>query len=379
VRPVTCYPNRLPVGNLVGMSMVDRVPAAFQAGVVRTLFSLPPQVRRALAGRPTRVDGQTLDTDIQLLLRLMNLQGYELAGGTPERARAAMDRGTVATGRVQDHVPSRDLRIPGDGGEIPARLYTPDGLPAGSPLVVFYHGGGWVLGGLDSHDGICRFLAERASTRVLAVDYRLAPEHPFPAAVDDSVAAFRYAVANAVELGIDPDAIAVSGDSAGGNLAAAVCHVTARDRTTRPAFALLFYPAVDASTRRRSREVFGNGFLLTDAGMDWFHDYYAPEAKDAEDPRLSVLLSDHLADFPPTYITVGGFDPLRDEDEVFGTRLAEAGVPVVVRLHPDLIHGFTNFIGVIPRAREATAEAVGALATGLALTTAARANESEAV
>jgi acetyl esterase len=226
---------------------------------------------------------------------------------------------------------------------------------------------------LDTHDNVCRFLAAHTDAQVISVDYRLAPEHRFPAAAIDAVAAFRYAVANAVELGTDPGLVAVSGDSAGGNLAAVVCHVTAAERTTRPAFALLFYPGVDASVRRPSRDTYGEGFFLTDDAMTWFLDHYVPDSADRADPRLSVLLSDHLADFPPTYLTVGGYDPLRDEVVALGAALAKAGVPVVTRLHPDLIHGFDSFLGLLPRAREATAEAVGALRVGLAVAAARQA------
>lgn len=353
------------------MSMMDRVPPAAQAGVVRTLFALPKPIRRAIAGHAVRIDGQTLDLDVQLLLKLMALQGFALTAGSPQQARAAMRKGSAVGDVTTRAVQTRDVTIPGDPA-IRARLYTPKGLAAGSPLVVFYHGGGWVIGDLDTHEGTCGYLAEQAGVRVLSVDYRLAPEHRFPAAVDDAVAAFRHAVAHADELGADPDAVAVAGDSAGGNLAASVCHVTARDGTPRPVFALLFYPGVDASVRRASRDLFANGFLLTDGDMDWFLDHYAPEQESRTDPRLSVLLSEHLADFPPTYITVGGFDPLRDEAEALHARLAEAGVPVVLKLHPDLIHGFTAFLGVLPRAREATAEAVGALATGLSIAVAGK-------
>ena len=353
------------------MSMLDRVPTAVQAVLVRTLFSLPRPVRSALAGRPVRIDGQTLDPDVQLLLKLMALQGFSLTAADPAYARAMMIRGSAITDLTGGSVRTRDLRIPGEPA-IGARLYTPAGLAEGSPLVVFYHGGGWVIGNLDTHEGTCRYLAEQAGVRVLSVDYRLAPEHRFPAGVDDSVAAFRYAVAHADELGANPDAIAVAGDSAGGNLAAAVCHVTALEGTPRPVFALLLYPGVDASTRRASREMFADGFLLTDADMDWFRDHYAPEPESWTDPRLSVLLSEHLADFPPTYISIGGFDPLRDEAVAFHARLVEAGVPVVLRLHPDLIHGFAAFLGVLPKAREAMAEAVGALATGLSIAVAGK-------
>jgi acetyl esterase len=357
--------------------IADRVPASVQAATVRALFGLPAPVRRLLAGRPVRQDGQRLESDTQLLLRLMKLEGLTLAGGEPARARAVMEQGApLANGPMITGVQARDLRIPGDDGPIPARIYTPEGLADGSPMLVFYHGGGWVIGSVATHDNTCRFLAAGAGVRVLSVDYRLAPEHPFPAAVTDSVTAFRYAVAHAAEWGADPGAIAVGGDSAGGNLAAVVCHVTAEERTTRPAFALLFYPGVDASAHRPSKDLFGKGYYLTAADMDWFLDRYVPDTATRTDPRFSVLRSTHLADFPPTYLTVGGFDPLRDEVEEFGALLAAAGVPVVVRRHPGLIHGFANYLGIIAAAREATSEAVGALRTGLAINGTTRSNTS---
>lgn len=348
--------------------MTDRVPASARAAMVRGVFGLPAPVRRLLAGRPVHRDGQRLETDTQLLLRLMKLEGLTLTGGEPAQARAVMEDGApIANGRTITGVRTRDLRIPGPDGDIPARLYTPDGLADGSPMLVFYHGGGWVIGSIGTHDNTCRFLAVGAGVRVLSVDYRLAPEHLFPAAVTDSVAAFRYAVEHAADLGADSNAIAVGGDSAGGNLAAVVCHVTAEEKTTRPAFALLFYPGTDSVTRRPSRDLFGQDYYLTGDDMDWFLDHYLPDEATKHDPRFSVLRSEHLADFPPTYLTVGGFDPLRDEVEELGARLASAGVPVVVRRHPGLIHGFANYLGIIAAAREATAEAVGALRTGLAI------------
>ena len=349
-------------------SIVDRIPPAWQVRTVRALYSLPPSARRLLAGKPVTVNGQRLDPDTQLMLKLSNAQGNRLTGPTPAEARVRLEQGSALAGGPPDpSVSTRDVRIPGPAGTIDARLYTPDGLAEGSGLVVYYHGGGWVIGSIASHDSACRFLAAQGGVRVLAPNYRLAPEHPFPAAVDDSVATFRYAVAHARELGADAGLVAVSGDSAGGNLAAVVCHVTAAEGTERPAFALLFYPAADASTRRPSRDTYGDGYFLTDGDMDWFRDHYAPDPAQHSDPRLSVLLSGHLAGFPPTYLTVGGFDPLLDEVVALGDALAGAGVPVVTRVQPDLIHGFASFLGMLPRAREATAEAVGALRTGLAV------------
>jgi acetyl esterase len=346
-------------------SFVNRVPATWQAGFVRALYQSPRPLRRAIAGAPVSIDGQRLDLDTQLLLRLSSLEGVSLSGPTPDAAREALERGSgLAGGQVGGAMETREVRI---SDAVRGRLYTPVGLAAGSGLLVYYHGGGWVIGSLATHDATCRFLAAEGGVRVLSVDYRLAPEHPFPTAVDDAVAAYRYATGHAEEWGADPGLVAVSGDSAGGNLAAVVCHAAAADGFPRPAFALLFYPAVDATTRRPSRDLFADGFFLTDADIVWFRDHYVSDPARYADPRLSVLLSPHLAAFPPTYLTVGGFDPLRDEVVDFGAALAKAGVPVVVRRHPDLIHGFNGFLGLVPRAREATAEAVGALRTGLAL------------
>jgi acetyl esterase len=344
-----------------------RIPVRVQATMARALFALPTTLRRRLAGRPVRRDGQTLDPDVQLLLRLLTAQGTALTDDEPADARREMDEAApIAAGPIIEHIRTRELAMPTDGDPLPARLYTPAGLADGSGLLVFYHGGGWTIGSLASHDNTCRFLAREAGVRVLSVDYRLAPEHRFPAAVDDAVTAFRYAVDHAAELGANPDAIAVGGDSAGGNLSAAVCHVTAAEGTTRPAYALLFYPATDAAHRHPSRDLFGSDFFLTDDDINWFLNHYEPDVTARADPRLSVLRSDQLANFPPTYVTVGGFDPLRDESEALGARLAEAGVPVITRRHADLIHGFANFIGLIPRAREATGDAARALGTGLA-------------
>lgn len=345
------------------------IPLAVQALVLRAAFGMPERVRRLIAGPPVRLDGQELALDAQLLLRLQRLAGADgLAADTPARARAMMALSTplIAGPRVEP-VRARDLAIPGDGGPIPARLYQPEGLAEGSPLLVYYHGGGFVIGDLDTHDNLCRFLARHAEVRVLAVDYRCAPEHPFPAAPEDSLNAYRYAVGHAAELGADPARIALGGDSAGGNLAAVTAHAAARYGEPRPAFLLLFYPAVDASRRRRSRELFGNGFLLTDADMDWFMDHYCPDTSQRADPRLSILLADDLGGLPPTYLAMSGFDPLRDENEEFVRRLTESGVSVVVRRHDDLIHGYASMLGVGRRFREAVFEAVGALRTGLAL------------
>jgi acetyl esterase len=338
----------------------------FQAAGAQFAFAMPRAVRRLIAGRPLRLDGQELALDAQLLLRLQQIAGTHLVTGTVEQARAELlDSRHLVSGKPLEPVSTREIAIPGEDGDVPATLYTPTGLPEPSGLLVFYHGGGWVLGTRASHDTTARFLAVHAGVRVLSVEYRLAPEHPFPAATADALAAFDYAHAKAGELGADPTRIAVGGDSAGGNLAAVTAQITTRRGGPAPKFQLLFYPATDFSTRRRSRDLFGVGLFLTDADMNWFQGHYVPEGTDLTDPRLSPLLAEDLSGLPPAYIATAGFDPLRDEGEAYAKRLQEAGVPTALSRQPDLVHGYVSFLGVGRRFREATMEAAGALRLGL--------------
>ena len=332
--------------------------------MLQAVFALPTPVRRLLAGAPVRLDGQTLDLDAQLLLKIQRLSGLELHGDNVRQARASIGNGReLVGGPVIEPVTTKDLLLPND---IPARLYRPGELPEGSPMLVFFHGGGFVIGDIDSHDQLCRFLARNAGVRVLSVGYRLAPEDPFPAAVDDCLTAFKWAAAEATSLGADPKLIALGGDSAGGNLAA-VTALQVAGGNPRPVFLLLLYPTVDATVRRRSRELFANGFFLTDAGMDWFMERYVPDPAIRTDPRVSPLLAEDLSGLPPTYIATAGYDPLRDEGELFARRIAEAGVPVVLRRHEGLFHGFASMTGLGHSFKEATLEAASALRTGLAI------------
>jgi acetyl esterase len=346
--------------------MANSLQSHVEAAVAQVVFGLPRPLRRLIAGKPIRLDGQELALDAQLLLRLQQVGKVTLAQDTPELARKMLaDSNHLASGKPIGPVATRELVIPDKNGDIPATLYTPQGLPEHSGLLVYYHGGGWVIGTRASHDNAARFFARYAGVRVLSIEYRLAPEHPFPAAADDAVAAFDYAYAKAYDLGADPARIAVGGDSAGGNLAAVAAQVTTRRGGPAPAFQLLLYPGVDASVRRRSRELFGSGFFLTDTDMTWFVDHYAPTGVDRTDPRLSPLLAEDFSGLPPAYLATAGFDPLRDEGEAYGEKLREAGVPVALSRQADLIHGYVNFLGIGSRFREATAEAAGALRLGL--------------
>ncbi|MFI9381129.1 alpha/beta hydrolase [Kutzneria sp. NPDC052558] len=345
-------------------SLAQSVPLHWQAKMLRALFALPTPVRRLLAGTPVRLDGQLLDVDAQLLLKMQKMTGTELHGTSVRQARASIRGGReLVGGPTIEPVTTKDLLLPND---IPARLYRPGELPDGSPLLVFFHGGGFVIGDIDSHDQLCRFLARNAGVRVLSVGYRLAPEDPFPAAVEDCLTAFKWAAAEATALGADPKLIALGGDSAGGNLAV-VTALQVASGSARPVFLLLLYPTVDATTRRRSRELFAEGFFLTDAGMDWFMERYVPDPDVRPDPRVSPLLAEDLSGLPPTYLATAGFDPLRDEGELFARRVAEAGVPVVLRRHEGLIHGFASMTGLGHGFKEATLEAASALRTGLAI------------
>jgi acetyl esterase len=349
--------------------LIECIPLPVQAAVARTVLALPDRAQRLLAGDPIRIDGQELATEVRLMLRIA---GTRLERGSIARGRNQLRRVTrLVGGPPIGPVRTTELSIPSPAGGIGARLYRPvprqlTTAATPSPLLVFYHGGGWVEGDLDTHDNVCRFFAVYADVAVLAVDYRRAPEYPFPAAVNDALVAFRYVVAESSSLDVDPDAIAVGGDSAGANLAAAVGLLAATDQVP-PSFLLMLYPPTDVTSRRRSRDLFGDGFLLTDPRINFFRDQYLPDRTDRSDPRASPLLASDLSRLPPTYVATAGFDPLRDEGEAFAHKLAESGVPVILRRFTGLCHGFANVLGVGRRSREAMHEIAGALNAGLTL------------
>lgn len=337
---------------MIDLSVRERA----EAEIARGLMALPPALQRRLIGAPTEIDGQRLATDTQLLIRLRDLNPRPSYDELPVAdARRELDHQAVGVaGRPWRVADVRGL----EAGGRPARLYVP--VVDRGALLVYLHGGGWVLGGLDSHDQTCRFLAREANMRVLSVDYRLAPEHPFPAAVEDAMAAFEWTVASAGELGVDPGRVAVGGDSAGGNLAAVVSQLAER----KPAMQLLIYPVCDLSEKRESFRLFGDGFFLTERGMDWYNGHYLADPGDARDPRASPLLAEDLDGTPRTYMTIAGFDPLRDEALAYGRRLQEAGAEVELVVHRGLIHGFANMTRLgrsAPAAMQAAAEALRAI------------------
>jgi len=348
---------------------LPRLSPRIEHRVLRVACGLPAGVQRTIFGSPPRIDGQELSPQMQALLRMAALAGDRsfTEAHSPVRARAENAAGAAAVAgppRSLERVDSLD--IPGLEGPLPSRLYVPHGAaPAPRPLLVYFHGGGWVIGDLDTHDGPCRFLAAETGFAVLSVGYRLAPEYPFPAPLEDAFAAYRWAVEQARELDADPKRIAVAGDSAGGNLAAALCLLARDGGWPSPALQALIYPVTDAVGDQRSRELFADGFLLTRADMDWFEGHYLPPGTAEDDPRVSVLRAPDLAGLPPAFLITAGFDPLRDEGEAYAARLREAGVRVALRRHPGLIHGFANMTVVSSDARAAMHELVGALRLAL--------------
>jgi acetyl esterase len=253
-----------------------------------------------------------------------------------------------------------DRTIPGPAGPIPVRVYTPAGR-APFPLLTYFHGGGWVLGDLDTHDAVCRQLAAAAEAVVVSVDYRLAPEHKYPAAADDCYAAVTWAAANAAALGIDASRIAIAGDSAGGNLTCVVA-MMARDKGG-PAlrFQLPVYPVTNHAFDTPSYRDNAAGYLLEKDAMVWFWDHYLPSPAHGHEPYASPLRATDFRGLPPALVITAEFDPLRDEGEAYGRRLAEADVPVRVRRYDGMIHGFFGMSAIMDQAKAAVAESAAAL------------------
>lgn len=251
-----------------------------------------------------------------------------------------------------------DRNIPGPGGTLPLRIYTPQG-DGPFPILVYFHGGGWVLSNLETHDMLCRKLTNRAHCIVISVDYRLAPEHKFPAAVEDSYAATNWAAEHAHELNGDPTRLAVGGDSAGGNLSAVTTLLAREQGGPAISFQFLIYPATDhypASAQRKSFIENGEGYFLTNEGMRHFLDHYLESPEQSSDPRFAPLQAKDLSGLPPALVVTAEYDPLRDEGELYAERLQKAGVPVTLRRYDGMIHGFFTMAGVIDQSNKAIDE-----------------------
>ena len=353
-----------------GSSVVERLQARTLAGVL----ALPASVRRCLTGPPARADGDPLALDVHTALWLMRVTREPAAEGLPlAEGRLRLARQIRALAGDEPIGEVRRLTVAGADGPLPARLYVPtvdsgsttDSAPG--PLCVYFHGGGFLFGDLDTHEQTCRFLAEQAGCRVLSVDYRLAPERKHPTQSLDCAAAYRWVVRHAADLGADPARLAVGGDSAGGFLAAATA-ITAAQEGLPCAFQLLIYPLSDSRGGTRSRDLFGEGYILTTQFMDLAEQAWLEPGQDLADPAISLVLRDFSGDLPadlaPAYVATAGFDPLRDEGEAYARLLAGAGVEVLTQRFGDQIHGFVNTIGV-PSSRRATHHVAAALEAGL--------------
>ncbi len=279
----------------------------------------------------------------------------------PEVIRQAIAMQLEATAEEKEPVAKvEDRTIPGLAGEIPVRIYTPEGSGP-FPVLVFFHGGGWVICNLDTHDGSCRNLAKGAGCVVVSVDYRLAPEHKFPAAVEDCYAATKWVAEHAAEINGDPGRIAIGGDSAGGNLTAVVAQLARDQGGPRLVFQLMIYPATQFGAQTTSMKENSEGYFLTKADMDWFEGHYLNSKEDRLNPLASPMLAKDLSGLPPALIITAEYDPLRDEGEQYGQKLREAGVLVTISRYDGMIHGFFGMTGIIDKAHDAVAEASQAL------------------
>lgn len=314
----------------------------------------------------------SLDPDCKKVHELYALAGRPpLETLTPAEAREGYLRGSALLGPDPAEVGHvRNLAAPGPAGEIPLRLYRPKGASPGTalPAMVFFHGGGWVIGDLDTHDRLCRQLCNDAGIAIIAVHYRLAPEHPFPASVEDAFAATQWIAAQARDLGVDPTRLAVGGDSAGGNLSAIVA-LMARD-ANGPALRLqvLVYPAVDFRMSSKSFETRGDVLPLTRQAVQWFRDHYLGKSPGdrVDDWRASPIRAESLKGLPPAYVITAGYDVLCDEGQAYAEALESAGVAVERAHFPGMIHGFITMGRFVGAANTAIAGCAAALRRALA-------------
>jgi acetyl esterase len=318
-----------------------------ESSLLKLVLNLPPRVQRLLVRRPVVVDGLRLAPELQLLLSLQKLARIPGAETLPvAEAREELKRQQQLVGGRQPVGALRDLQVDGAEGPLRARLYIPtERLGADpAPTMLFIHGGGWMYGDLESHDPTCRFLAERSGVQVLAIDYRLSPEHKFPAAVEDCQAAYRWLVDHADEVNADPTRLAIGGDSAGGSLSASTA-VWAAEKGLPMAFQLLIYPGADFVDHSESRRLFAKGFVLTDVFMDAAEEaYFAPDADKAHPDASALRRTEFPEGLAPAHVVTAGFDPLRDEGEAYARHLAENGVQVDSKRYPSMIHGFVHMV-----------------------------------
>ncbi|HEX5378496.1 MAG TPA: alpha/beta hydrolase [Phenylobacterium sp.] len=340
--------------------------ASTQRLILKTLLSLPSPVLRLLSGGGTVYrGGRTLDPRLQFMAA-QAAGATPMTAQTPDEARRASALGLAAmTAPLEPGVTTESLVIPGPGGEIPGRVYRPVRQDPDMPVLVYAHMGGGVIGDLDTCEAFCGILAAIVRCPVLSVDYRLAPEHRYPAGLEDVLAAYRWAREHAARFGAPQGKAAIGGDSMGGNFAAIVAQEMRRAGEPQPALQLLIYPCVDVASETASMTTYADAFPLSRATMDWFMGHYMRAEDDPADPRLSPIRENDLSGLAPAVVVTAGFDPLVDQGEAYALRLRDAGSPTAYRCYDSLSHAFTAFTGVIPCADVACREIAGLVREGL--------------
>lgn len=342
---------------------IKEIARELQGAAANLALRMPISWVNILAGKPIVVDGRVLDARTQWFLQLLARSGQQpLQSLGVGQARAEFDMfQTIMGGRPLPVGEIVDRTIGTVAGRLRVRLYRPAGSVARLlPAILFFHGGGFTIGSLEGYDLPCRYFCNRTGCAVIAIDYRLAPEHKFPAAIDDALATFRWLSSEGSSFGIDPARIIVAGDSAGGTIAAVVAQQV-RGETYTPCLQWLIYPATDMSVEWPSHTSCGEGFLLTLSDMRWFLGQYLHDPAEAADPRVSPLRAADLSGLPPALVFTAGFDPLRDEGQAYAGKLATAGVKTVHREFDSLIHGFICMRGAL----QAAARAMDDMVVGL--------------
>ena len=331
---------------------------SLQATIANLLLKLPDSFLVKLSGgRPVELGGRTLDPRFQFMMTGAKRQP-PMSSLPPDEARAASAAGlAMFADQAEPDVTWEDRAITGgDGHQIPVRIYRPDNQEPSAPMMVYYHFGGGVIGDLETCHVFCTMIARAARCPVLSVDYRLAPEHKFPAGLEDCIDAYDWALRNARNYGAPAGVAAVGGDSMGGNFTAIVAQEMVRERKPVPLLQLLIYPATDIDREFPSYQTYGETYPLNADTMRWFMEQYIPEGQDRADVRLSPARETDLEKLPPAIIATAGFDPLVDDGAAYAQLLRKSGVKVDYKCYDSLAHGFTAFTGVVPAARKACDE-----------------------
>lgn len=325
---------------------------SLQATIAKTLLKLPPNwLVRLSGGKPVEIGGRTMDPHFQFLSHGAKNQP-PMSSLSAEDGQAASKAGLAMFQAPREPgVETEDVSIKSPEGHfIRARLYKPADQDASAPMMAYFHMGGGVIGDLETCDAFCSILAAVVKAPIVSVDYRLAPEHPFPAGLNDCICAYEWALKNAERYGAPAGQASIGGDSMGGNFSAIIAQEMRRDAKPAPSLQLLLYPATDIGAATPSRTTYGETYPLSTETMDWFMGHYIPDGVDVNDVRISPAQETDLTGLPPAIVCTAGFDPLVDEGEVYAKRLDEAGVDVQFKCFDSLAHGFTAFTAVSPAA-----------------------------